>query len=152
MKRYSHDCEEPRCDKCDGRLGHPANGDWTCEKCKLRACRKERIRKDEFDPANDDHFRLQSRGGAWRYYRKVETDPLIYIGNGSYKRRSDCTPADIGQAKRMGSAHNVGAHLMTKLRKLREAAENYLDLSETPRSRKATVAWDALRKAIEESR
>jgi hypothetical protein len=37
----------------------------------LRACRKERIRKDEFDAGNPQHFRLQSRGGAWRYYRKV---------------------------------------------------------------------------------
>jgi hypothetical protein len=25
---------EPFCDNCGGRLGHPANGDWTCAKCK----------------------------------------------------------------------------------------------------------------------
>lgn len=64
----------PFCDGCGGNLGHAANGDWLCKKCKLdalRKCRKERIRKDEFDPANPLHFRLQSRGGAWRYYRKV---------------------------------------------------------------------------------
>lgn len=65
---------DPRCETCDGRLGHPANGDWTCDKCKLDALRKgrkEHIRKDEFDAGNPAHFKLQSRGGAWRYYRKV---------------------------------------------------------------------------------
>jgi tRNA(Ile2) C34 agmatinyltransferase TiaS len=64
----------PFCDLCGGNLGHPANGDWTCNRCKLdalRKSRKERIRKDEFEPDNPTHFRLQSRGGAWRYYRKV---------------------------------------------------------------------------------
>lgn len=78
---------EPFCDLCGGNLGHPANGDWTCDKCEafiggqqwskkqiadaLRKCRKEHIRKDEFEPGNPMHFRLQSRGGAWRYYRRV---------------------------------------------------------------------------------
>lgn len=68
----------PFCDRCGGNLGHPANGDWLCSKCKLDALRKgrkERIRKDEFEPGNPAHFRLQSRGGAWRYYTKVETVP-----------------------------------------------------------------------------
>jgi transcription initiation factor TFIIIB Brf1 subunit/transcription initiation factor TFIIB len=100
---------EPYCDECGGNLGHPANGDWTCAKCKiveLRKCRKERIRKDEFDPANENHFRLQSRGGAWRYYRRV--DPLIYIGDGMYRAKSLCTPADIEHAKRLNSAANAG--------------------------------------------
>lgn len=36
-----------------------------------RKVRKERIRKDEFNAADPAHFKLQSRGGAWRYYRKV---------------------------------------------------------------------------------
>lgn len=40
--------------------------------------RKERIRKDEFHAAggfdNPSLFRLQSRGGAWRYYRKLGTE------------------------------------------------------------------------------
>lgn len=68
----------PFCDGCGGNLGHPANGDHTCDRCKaarsrkdLRKCRKERIRKDEFDAGDPAHFRLQSRGGAWRYYRRV---------------------------------------------------------------------------------
>lgn len=61
---------EPFCDTCGGRLGHPANGDFTCNKCK-RKWRKERIRKDEFNAGNPTHFRLQTRGGSWRYYRKV---------------------------------------------------------------------------------
>lgn len=38
--------------------------------------RKERITKVEFYAlggfANSDLFRLQSRGGAWRYYRKLD--------------------------------------------------------------------------------
>lgn len=38
--------------------------------------RKERITKAEFYAlggfANSQLFRLQSRGGAWRYYRKLE--------------------------------------------------------------------------------
>lgn len=74
MNALNFDPEPPRCDTCDGILGHPRNGNWTCKKCvldELRACRKERIRKDEFDAGNPNHFRLQSRGGAWRYYRKV---------------------------------------------------------------------------------
>lgn len=99
----------PFCDTCGGNLGHPANGDWTCSKCKideLRKCRKERIRKEEFDAANVNHFRLQSRGGAWRYYRRV--DPMIYIGDGSYRAKSLCTPADIERAKIFKSAHNEG--------------------------------------------
>lgn len=40
-----------------------------------QAIKKERIRKDEFYRlggfSNSQLFRLQSRGGAWRYYRKV---------------------------------------------------------------------------------
>lgn len=64
----------PFCDNCGGNLGHPSNGDFTCAKCKLDALRKgrkERIRKDEFEPGNPIHFKLQTRGGSWRYYRKV---------------------------------------------------------------------------------
>lgn len=38
--------------------------------------RKERITKAEFYRlggfANSELFRLQSRGGAWRYYRKLD--------------------------------------------------------------------------------
>lgn len=63
------DPEPPRCAVCDTRVGSGMShceGTW-CG----RAVRKERIRKDEFDPANENHFRLQSRGGAWRYYRRV---------------------------------------------------------------------------------
>lgn len=64
---------EPYCDECGGNLGHGRNG-LPCRKCEveaLRKGRKEHIRKDEFDPTRTDHFKLQSRGGAWRYYRKV---------------------------------------------------------------------------------
>lgn len=64
---------EPFCDTCGGNLGRNPEG-HTCRKCvndALRKCRKERIRKDEFDAGNPDHFKLQSHGGAWRYYRKV---------------------------------------------------------------------------------
>lgn len=70
----------PFCDTCGGNLGHASNGDDTCAKCKtvaLRQCRKERIRKDEFDPSNPNHFRLQSRGGVWRYYRKFGTNETL---------------------------------------------------------------------------
>lgn len=63
----------PFCDVCGGNRGlRPV--DQTCLKCandKLRKCRKEHIRKDEFDASNPEHFKLQTRGGAWRYYRKV---------------------------------------------------------------------------------
>jgi hypothetical protein len=100
----------PFCNTCGGNPGHPANGDWTCAKCKrdeLRKCRKERIRKDEFDVGNPAHFRLQTRGGAWRYYRKLD-DPMIFVGDGRYRRRTDCSPADIDRAKLMGSAVNEG--------------------------------------------
>ncbi len=65
---------EPGCDTCGGKLNHPANGNWQCRNCEideLRKGRKERIRKDEFESTNPIHFRLQTRGGAWRYYRKV---------------------------------------------------------------------------------
>ena len=38
--------------------------------------KKERITKDEFYRLggfkNSELFRLQSRGGAWRYYRKLD--------------------------------------------------------------------------------
>lgn len=72
----------PFCDKCGGNLGHPANGDFTCAKCigarsrkDNRKIRKERITKVEFHTLggfdNAQLFRLQSRGGAWRYYRRV---------------------------------------------------------------------------------
>lgn len=63
----------PYCDECGGNRGLNPVGQ-TCRKCvndALRKCRKEHIRKDEFEPRNPAHFRLQSRGGAWRYYRKV---------------------------------------------------------------------------------
>jgi hypothetical protein len=65
---------EPFCDSCGGNRGRNPEG-FTCRKCvddRLRKGRKERIRKDEFEPGNPVHFRLQSRGGAWRYYRKVD--------------------------------------------------------------------------------
>lgn len=61
----------PFCDTCGGNLGHPANGDWTCEKC-LRAMPKKRIRATEFDPDNRNHFALKGGNGrGWRYYEKV---------------------------------------------------------------------------------
>jgi hypothetical protein len=63
------DPEPPQCVVCDKYVGSGmshCHGTW-CP----RNVRKERIRKDEFDPDNPDHFRLQSRGGAWRYYRRV---------------------------------------------------------------------------------
>lgn len=57
---------EPFCDTCGGNRDR-AGQHFTCSKC-LRSCRKERIRKDEFEYDNYSHFRLQTRGGAWRYY------------------------------------------------------------------------------------
>lgn len=60
---------EPFCDTCGGNLGRGGT-DRDCEKC-LRAIPKERIRKDEFESDNYSHFALRTRGGAWRYYRKV---------------------------------------------------------------------------------
>jgi tRNA(Ile2) C34 agmatinyltransferase TiaS len=69
---------EPFCDLCGGNLGHPANGDWTCAKCKedleLRRTEKKRITKAEFERnfRNDPRlFRLRTRGGGYRYYRRV---------------------------------------------------------------------------------
>jgi hypothetical protein len=70
----------PFCERCGGNLGHPANGDWTCDKCKgemmAQAERKERITKVEFQQLggfdNPELFRLQTRGGSWRYYRRVK--------------------------------------------------------------------------------
>lgn len=65
----------PECERCGGNLGHPANGDWLCSKCKadeLRKAPKKRITAVEFDASNPDHFRLRSYSGAWRYYRKVK--------------------------------------------------------------------------------
>lgn len=63
----------PFCDECGGNRGfHHVNG--VCRQCieyALRKGRKERIQKTEFDASNPEHFRLQTRGGAWRYYRKV---------------------------------------------------------------------------------
>jgi hypothetical protein len=65
---FYRDPEPPCCVVCDARnpAGSHCMGTW-CG----RDVRKERIRKDEFDAANENHFRLQSRGGAWRYYRRV---------------------------------------------------------------------------------
>lgn len=62
----------PFCDECGGNRGR-APVDGRCRQCvdALRNGRKERIRKDEFEAGNPAHFRLQTRGGAWRYYRKV---------------------------------------------------------------------------------
>jgi hypothetical protein len=66
---------EPFCDSCGGNLGHPANGDWTCAKCKLREGPKKRIRKDEFEALggfnNRELFRLRTRAGGFRYYRAL---------------------------------------------------------------------------------
>lgn len=64
----ARDPEPARCVVCDARNpeGAACRGTW-CP----REVRKEHIRKDEFDAGNPDHFRLQSRGGAWRYYRRV---------------------------------------------------------------------------------
>lgn len=46
--------------------------------------RKERITKREFHDfggfANSELFRLQSRGGAWRYYRSL----AFGVGNNGY--------------------------------------------------------------------
>jgi len=102
---YNRDPEPPRCAVCDARnpAGSHCRGVW-CP----RDVRKERIRKNEFDADNPDHFRLQSRGGAWRYYRHVNHDPMIFVGDGQYRRRSACSPADIERAKAMGSAVNAG--------------------------------------------
>jgi hypothetical protein len=62
------DPEAPRCVVCDARNPEGACcGGTVC----LRQIRKERIRKDEFDASNPMHFRLQSRGGAWRYYVRI---------------------------------------------------------------------------------
>lgn len=64
---------EPYCERCGGNRGFHSVDD-VCKNCQtdeLRKGRKERIRKDEFDASRPDHFRLQTRGGAWRYYRKV---------------------------------------------------------------------------------
>jgi hypothetical protein len=73
---------EPFCDLCGGNLGHPANGDWTCSKCKadleLRRTAKKRITKAEFEqnfPNDHRLFRLRTRGGGYRYYRRVEGGP-----------------------------------------------------------------------------
>jgi hypothetical protein len=62
------DPEPPRCVVCDARnpIGACCGG-TVC----LREIRKERIRKNEFERDNPDHFRLQSRGGSWRYYRRI---------------------------------------------------------------------------------
>lgn len=65
----------PFCDRCGGNLGHPSNGDDTCDKCKrleaLRKGPKRRIRADQFDSRNPDHFALKGpTGRGWRYYRK----------------------------------------------------------------------------------
>jgi hypothetical protein len=103
---------EPFCDSCGGNLGHPANGDWTCRKCKLRQGPKKRITKAEFEAANGynrpEFFPLRTRAGGWRYYRAIEDDPMIFVGDGQYRRRSLCSPADLANAKRMGSAMNAG--------------------------------------------
>lgn len=65
------DPEAPRCVVCDARRpeGAACKGTWCPRESGIR---KERIRKDEFDPSNPMHFRLQSRGGAWRYYVRVD--------------------------------------------------------------------------------
>ena len=100
---------DPRCVECDARnpRGACCNGTW-CG----RTVRKERLTKQEFHAAggfdNEQLFRLQSRGGAWRYYRRIDDDPMIFVGDGQYRRRSACSPADIERAKAMGSAVNVG--------------------------------------------
>lgn len=66
------DPEPARCAVCDAPnpAGDCCNGTW-CP----RGVRKERITKAEFHAAggfdNEELFRLQTRGGAWRYYRKV---------------------------------------------------------------------------------
>lgn len=59
----------PFCDTCGGNLGRGGT-ERDCEKC-LRSCRKERIRKEEFEYDNYSHFALRTRGGGFRYYRKV---------------------------------------------------------------------------------
>ncbi len=33
--------DEPTCEKCGGRLGRPANGDWTCRRCDNEELEKE---------------------------------------------------------------------------------------------------------------
>lgn len=62
-----YDPEPARCVVCDARNpeGAACKGAWCPRESGVR---KEHIRKDEFDPSNPMHFRLQSRGGAWRYY------------------------------------------------------------------------------------
>lgn len=68
----------PRCVVCDASKpqGAACMGTWCPRE---RGIRKEHIRKDEFDPSNPMHFRLQSRGGAWRYYRRVDTPAVVAI-------------------------------------------------------------------------
>jgi hypothetical protein len=59
-----------RCAVCGAAnpAGSHCEGTWCPRE---RGIRKEHIRKDEFDPSNPMHFRLQSRGGAWRYYVRL---------------------------------------------------------------------------------
>lgn len=71
--RFERDPEPATCAVCDARkpAGSHCRGTW-CP----REVRKERIRKNEFYRlggfSNSQLFRLQSRGGAWRYYRRVD--------------------------------------------------------------------------------
>jgi len=107
---YNRDPEAARCVVCDARnpRGAACMGAW----CPREVKRKVRITKEEFNAAggfdHPDLFRLQSRGGAWRYYRRVDGDPIIFVGDGQYRPKSRCTPADLDRAKAMGSAVNVG--------------------------------------------
>lgn len=66
----TYDGPTARCVICDARNpeGAVCKGVWCPRESSIR---KEHIRKDEFDANNPMHFRLQSRGGAWRYYRRV---------------------------------------------------------------------------------
>lgn len=58
----------PFCGTCGGNLGRDGT-ERDCGKC-LRSMPKRRIRKDEFEYDNYDHFALRSRAGGWRYYVK----------------------------------------------------------------------------------
>jgi hypothetical protein len=70
-----------RCAVCDAPnpAGSHCKGTWCPRE---RGIRKEHIRKDQFDPSDPMHFRLQSRGGAWRYYRRVDAPRIIGVDLG----------------------------------------------------------------------
>lgn len=59
------------CVVCDAPnpAGAACQGTWRPRESGIR---KERIRKDQFEASNPLHFRLRTRGGAWRYYQRID--------------------------------------------------------------------------------